>query len=88
MNDNFNSPVLIAELFETVKLIHRVNDGEEKLAAGDIEILQKTIDAFVYDVVGLTLNVTSNEDNAFVYKASAGRIERRNQARASKSDGR
>lgn len=65
MNDDFNSPVLIAELFETVKLIHRVSEGEDKLTASDIETLQKTIDAFVFDVLGLTLDASSKEDNAF-----------------------
>jgi cysteinyl-tRNA synthetase len=84
MNDDFNSPVLIAELFETVKLIHRVNDGEETLTASDIEQLRKSINAFVYDVLGLTLEVATNEDNTFLDKALEVLIEMRDQARASK----
>ena len=84
MNDDFNSPVLIAELFETVKLIHRVSEGEDKLTASDLETLQKTIDAFVFDVLGLTLDASSKEDNAFLDKALDVLIEMRNQARASK----
>ena len=75
---------MIAELFETVKLIHRVNDGEETLTASDIEQLEKTIYAFVYDVLGLTLEVSTKEDNAFLDKALDVLIEMRNQARASK----
>jgi cysteinyl-tRNA synthetase len=84
MNDDFNSPVLIAELFETVKLIHRVNDGEETLTASDIEQLRKSINAFVYDVLGLTLEVATKEDNTFLDKALEVLIEMRDQARASK----
>jgi cysteinyl-tRNA synthetase len=84
MNDDFNSPVLIAELFETVKLIHRVNEGEEKLTVADIEKLQKTIEAFVYDVLGLTLDASTKEDNMFLDKALDVLIDMRNQARASK----
>jgi cysteinyl-tRNA synthetase len=84
MNDDFNSPVLIAELFETVKLIHRVNHGEEKLTAKDIDTLHKSIDGFVYDVLGLTLDASLNEDNAFLDKALDVLIELRNEARASK----
>jgi cysteinyl-tRNA synthetase len=83
MNDDFNSPVLIAELFEAVKLIHRVNEGEEKLRTGDIEKLQKTIDVFIFDVLGLTLDASSKEDNAFLDKALDVLIEMRNKARAS-----
>jgi cysteinyl-tRNA synthetase len=84
MNDDFNSPVLIAELFEAAKLIHRVNEGEEKLTTADIEKLQKTIDVFIFDVLGLTLDASSKEDNAFLDKALDVLIEMRNQARASK----
>jgi cysteinyl-tRNA synthetase len=84
MNDDFNSPVLIAELFEAAKLIHRVNEGEEKLTTADIEKLRKTIDAFVFDVLGLTLDASSKEDNVFLDKALDVLIEMRNQARASK----
>lgn len=84
MNDDFNSPVLIAELFETVKLIHRVNNGEETLTASDIEQLRKSINAFVYDVLGLTLEVATKEDNTFLDKALEVLIEMRDQARASK----
>jgi cysteinyl-tRNA synthetase len=84
MNDDFNSPVLIAELFETVKLIHRVNHGEEKLTAKDIDTLHKSIDGFVYDVLGLTLDASLNEDNALLDKALDVLIELRNEARASK----
>jgi cysteinyl-tRNA synthetase len=84
MNDDFNSPVLIAELFETVKLIHRVNDGEETLTASDIEQLRKSINAFVYNVLGLTLEVATKEDNTFLDKALEVLIEMRDQARASK----
>jgi cysteinyl-tRNA synthetase len=84
MNDDFNSPVLIAELFETVKLIHRVNDGEETLTAFDIAQLRKSINAFVYDVLGLTLEVSIKEDNTFLDKALEVLIEMRDQARAAK----
>lgn len=83
MNDDFNSPVLIAQLFETVKLIHRVQQGEETLTAADIEKLINTVHGFVFDVLGLTLT-TKEEDNAYLDKALSVLIEMRNQARANK----
>ena len=34
MNDDFNTPVLIAHLFEAVKHINLINDGDETISAG------------------------------------------------------
>jgi cysteinyl-tRNA synthetase len=38
MNDDFNSPILIAHLFEAVKLINNIKLGNEKLTVEDLEI--------------------------------------------------
>jgi len=83
MNDDFNSPILIAQLFETVKLIYRVQQEEETLTAVDIEKLNNAVHGFVFDVLGLTLAV-QKEDNAYLDKALSVLIDLRNQARANK----
>jgi cysteinyl-tRNA synthetase len=54
MNDDFNSPILIAHLFEATKYIHQLKEGRETLTNIDLETLQQTLYAFVYDVLGLT----------------------------------
>ena len=53
MNDDFNSPVLIANLFEAVRIINSVNDGKESITALDLIGLQTTVNTFVFDVLGL-----------------------------------
>jgi len=53
MNDDFNSPILIAHLFDAVKFINALADGKATIAAHDLSILQKTIHDFVFDVLGL-----------------------------------
>lgn len=53
MNDDFNSPILIAQLFEAAKIINSVNDGKETLKASDKELLVETVKTFFYDVLGL-----------------------------------
>jgi cysteinyl-tRNA synthetase len=63
MNDDFNSPILIATLFEAVKFINAVKEGEEKLALEDREILQETMHGFIFDVLGLVDTATVNEDS-------------------------
>ncbi|WP_298951577.1 cysteine--tRNA ligase [uncultured Nonlabens sp.] len=53
MNDDFNTPILIAELFDAVKMIHSINDGNTTITASDLADLQETMNAFFCDVLGL-----------------------------------
>lgn len=53
MNDDFNSPILVARLFEVVKYINSVNDKKATITTQDKEILQKAVHAFVFDILGL-----------------------------------
>jgi len=52
MNDDFNSPVLIAHLFEAVRIINSVNDGKEKINQTDLEELKYIYKTFVFDILG------------------------------------
>ncbi|MGF7079512.1 cysteine--tRNA ligase [Mucilaginibacter sp. UYCu711] len=62
MNDDFNSPVLIAELFEAARIINSVNDGKLKIDAANLEILKNIIATFVFDVLGLKDEQAANDD--------------------------
>jgi cysteinyl-tRNA synthetase len=53
MNDDFNSPILIAHMFDAVKAINSVKDGKLKLGAPDKEQLIELMHAFVFDILGL-----------------------------------
>jgi len=53
MNDDFNSPILIAQLFEGIKYIHLIKDQSAEITSGDLQLLKETIEAFVFDVLGL-----------------------------------
>jgi len=66
MNDDFNSPILIAHLFEGARIINSVNDGKEKINANDLTLLKKLMNEFTFDVLGLQ-SETSNtsKDKAF-----------------------
>lgn len=53
MNDDFNSPLLIAHLFDAIKHINTIaNEGQSIQEATKIE-LEKSIQAFIFDVLGL-----------------------------------
>ena len=63
MNDDFNTPILIAQLFEGVRLINSMNDGKESLNAEDLAKLQEKFQAFVFDILGLQAEATSTSQN-------------------------
>lgn len=51
--DDFNSPILIAHLFEAVNFIFKLKDGKETLTAGHLEDLRTFMNEIVFDVLGL-----------------------------------
>ncbi|QKJ62924.1 cysteine--tRNA ligase [Flavobacterium sp. M31R6] len=53
MNDDFNSPILIAQLFEGVRFINLLKDEKETLNTADLKLFTTTMQAFVFDVLGL-----------------------------------
>src|SRR6056297_33249 len=53
MNDDLNSLILIAHLFEAVRLIHLLKEGKENLNTNDLEQLKNLYHTFVYDILGL-----------------------------------
>lgn len=53
MNDDFNTPILIAHLFEAVKFINQLNDKKANITAVDLELLTNTLNAFTFDILGL-----------------------------------
>ncbi len=53
MNDDFNTPILVAHLFDAVKLINSALDGKASISAEDLTILENEMTAFVYQVLGL-----------------------------------
>jgi cysteinyl-tRNA synthetase len=64
MNDDFNSPVLIAELFEAVHLINSIYDGKTEATQNDIDDLKKLMNSFVFDVLGLKEEGNQTDDTA------------------------
>lgn len=52
INDDLNTPVLIAHLFDGVKMINSVNDGKAAVNAADLEILKELYTIFVFDILG------------------------------------
>ena len=64
MDDDLNSPVLLAYLFEGVKYINSVKDGSEKLDSNDLESLKNLFKTFVFDILGLKDESEVKKDEA------------------------
>jgi cysteinyl-tRNA synthetase len=62
MNDDFNSPILIATLFDAVKYINAIKEGDEKISQQDLELLKNTMHDFIFEVLGLVDSTIVNED--------------------------
>ena len=64
LNDDFNSPVAIANLFDGVKMINSVKTGLEKISAKDLEELKTFMHTVIFDILGLKVEnpADSGED--------------------------
>jgi cysteinyl-tRNA synthetase len=63
MNDDFNSPITIANLFEGVRMINSINDGKERITNSDLFTLKKLFNDFVFDILGLKNDIDSSGNN-------------------------
>jgi len=61
MNDDFNSPILIAHLFDAVRFINAVKNETATISAGDQDKLSHKIHEFVEDIMGIMLDGSENK---------------------------
>ncbi len=81
--DDFNSPILIATIFEAVKFINSVKENKATISAEDLDLLKETLNALVFDVLGLYASENTN-NNAKLEEVVNLLINMRNLARANK----
>ncbi len=84
MNDDFNTPILIAHLFDAVKHINLIKEGKEAISQEDKTLLQNTMNNFVFDILGLENQAASKNDSSAMNGVMDLVIDLRNQARANK----
>ncbi len=62
MDDDLNTPVALAHLFEGVRIINSVNDGKETITQDDKAVLFKLMNEMVFDVLGLKEEAIAHTD--------------------------
>ena len=85
MNDDFNTPILIAQLFEGVRFVNLLKEGKETLTTEDITTFATAMNAFVFDVLGLESENASEGNNDKLEGTVNLLIEMRKQARENKN---
>ncbi|MBT8235093.1 MAG: cysteine--tRNA ligase [Bacteroidia bacterium] len=84
MNDDFNTPVLIAQLFEAVRQTNLIHDSQASISQEDKEELIQSMSVFVYEILGLENNQDMGQDRDTLSGLVDLLIEIRNSARANK----
>jgi cysteinyl-tRNA synthetase len=84
MNDDFNSPMVIAQLFEAARIINQVKDGKEKLPEEDMAVLADTYRTFLVDILGLVPEEQSGQKDEIINGLMGTIIDIRAEARAKK----
>lgn len=84
MNDDLNTPVMIAELFEGARIINSVRDGKQALTQPGIDRLKQLMEQMVYDVLGLQQEQVAGGDDKALEGLVQEFIRMRAEAKAAK----
>lgn len=84
MNDDFNTPVLIAHLFDAVRMINSAHDKKVNLTQSDIDLLKKIYQHFLFDIMGLKVEDENSKSNSTLEKVMSIVLDMRSKAKANK----
>jgi cysteinyl-tRNA synthetase len=84
LNEDLNSPVLIAQLFDAVRIINSIKDGKEKIDKENLEAMTALFNLFVKDILGLKTEEKAEGDDEIVDGLMQTILDLRQEARAKK----
>lgn len=84
MNDDLNSPIAIANLFEGVRWINSIAEGTESITEQELKELKNLYHTFVFDILGLKAENTENSGNQLTGSLIDMLLNLRLQAKANK----
>ncbi|MBR4854357.1 MAG: cysteine--tRNA ligase, partial [Alistipes sp.] len=53
MNDDLNSPMVISAMFDYVRIINQIAEGQATISAEDLEEMKRIFNLYVFDILGL-----------------------------------
>jgi cysteinyl-tRNA synthetase len=85
LNDDLNSPIAIAHLFDGVKIINSIKAGNETISPEDLKELKSFYNSVVFDILGLKEENSANSGESEVLSGAVELlINLRQQAKANK----
>ncbi len=85
MDDDFNSPILIAHLFDAVKYINSIKGGKMKISAADLALLTTSFRTFVFEILGLRKDKSAGDGSQLSAKLIDLMLSVRHQAKLDKN---
>ncbi|MCL2435814.1 MAG: cysteine--tRNA ligase [Lentimicrobiaceae bacterium] len=85
MNDDLNTPKLIAELFDAVRIINSVKENLLSLTQEDIELLKTNFRLFFFDILGLLPEGNCAGNSEIVEELMNMIVEMRQEAKLNKN---
>ena len=64
MDDDLNTPMVIAVLFEALKTVNRIADGAEKASKQELAELRRLFDTFLVDILGIRTDIAGGDGAA------------------------
>ena len=84
MNDDFNTPILIAQLFDLVRIINSTYDKKENLDDADIQKVKKLMNEFIIGVLGLKAEEENGKQSKVLDEVMQYLLQMRQEAKAKK----
>ena len=53
MDDDLNSPMVISAMFDYVRIINQIAEGQQTISAEDLEELKRIFNLYAFDILGL-----------------------------------
>ena len=86
MADDLNSPMVISALFDWVRTINQLAEGQQTISAEDLERLREIVKRYVFDILGLRdEKAAGTSGNDMVSPLVEMLLEMRQQAKAEKN---
>lgn len=68
LNDDLNTPVMIAHLFDMARLINLVKESRESINAADLDILKRQMHLFLEDILGIKMEQAESGESELLPK--------------------
>lgn len=68
LDDDLNTPIVIAHLFEACRLINQVNDGNATATSQDIDTLKELFNTFLMEILGIRTELVAGTGSSDVMR--------------------